>query len=353
MKTKHLLIIFGAFIVVITVLFLLPPPKDNTPQIEVNKITEGEGMEVTEDTTVLFHYSAKFDDGFEFENTKDMGEPMESLVKEAYPEGLKQGIVGMKVGETREVYVPYQLAYGVMGGYPYIPPRANITYTIELLEIIVPIELQTEDIVIGEGVEIATDDTLIVNMVESLENGTVITNTYENNTPIELSISDEIEGLKKGLNGMKVGGKRKITIPYQDAFGSTGSAPTIPARSNMIYEIEVLEITEPTGISYEIIKEGSGKIVNKNDKVSVHYTGTLLDGTKFDSSVDRGTPFEFTLNNNEVIKGWDLGVEGMKVGEKRTVTIPYYLAYGVAGSSPTIPPRATLVFEIELIIINE
>ena len=239
-----------------------------------------------------------------------------------------------------------------MGGYPYIPPRANITYTVKLLEIIVPIELQKEDIVVGEGTEIKIGDTLVVNMIESLEDGTVITNTYESNSPIELSTNDEIEGLKEGLEGMKVGGKRKITIPYQDAFGSTGSTPTIPARSNMIYEIEILEITEPKGIRYEITKEGDGNIVTKTDKVSVHYTGTLLDGTKFDSSVDRGTPFEFTLNNNEVIKGWDLGVEGMKVGEKRTVTIPYYLAYGVMGNSPTIPPRATLVFEIELIEIK-
>ncbi|HOU76059.1 MAG TPA: FKBP-type peptidyl-prolyl cis-trans isomerase [Candidatus Dojkabacteria bacterium] len=352
MKTKHLLIIFGIFIIVITVLFLLPPPKDNTPQISITEITAGEGEQVTEETTVLFHYSAKFDDGSEFENTNDTGEPMETIVKETYPEGLKQGLVGMKVGEKREIYVPYQLAYGVMGGYPYIPPRANITYTVELLEIIVPIELQTEDIIVGEGAEITIGDTLIVNMIEKLQDDTIITNTYETDTPIELSTNDEIEGLKEGLKGMKVGGKRKITIPYQDAFGATGSTPTIPARSNMIYEIEVLEIAEPKGISYEITKEGTGKQVNKTDKVSVHYTGTLLDGTKFDSSVDRGTPFEFTLNNSEVIKGWDLGVEGMKVGEKRTVTIPYYLAYGATGRSPTIPPRAKLVFELELIEIK-
>ena len=103
MKTKHLLIAVGIFIIVITVLFLLPPPKDNSPQINVTEITAGEGEEVTEETTVLFHYQAKYDDGTELENTEDMGEPLESKVSEAYPEGLKQGLVGMKAGGVREI----------------------------------------------------------------------------------------------------------------------------------------------------------------------------------------------------------------------------------------------------------
>ena len=88
------------------------------------------------------------------------------------------------------------------------------------------------------------------------------------------------------------------------------------------------------------------------DTVSVHYTGTLEDGTKFDSSLDRGQPITFELGRGRVIKGWDQGIEGMKIGEKRKLTIPPDLAYGAGGSPPTIPPNATLIFETELVSIQ-
>lgn len=106
------------------------------------------------------------------------------------------------------------------------------------------------------------------------------------------------------------------------------------------------------GVAIEILKEGTGVIAKNGDTVSVHYTGTLENGTKFDSSVDRGVPFEFTLGAGMVIKGWDIGVEGMKIGEKRKLTIPSELAYGPNGVPGHIPPNATLIFEVELLEIK-
>jgi len=88
------------------------------------------------------------------------------------------------------------------------------------------------------------------------------------------------------------------------------------------------------------------------DKVDVHYTGTLTDGKKFDSSVDRGTPFSFTLGQGQVIKGWDQGIAGMCVGEKRKLKIPPSLGYGAQGAGGSIPGGATLIFETELVAIN-
>lgn len=101
-------------------------------------------------------------------------------------------------------------------------------------------------------------------------------------------------------------------------------------------------------LKIEIIKEGTGDTAVNGNKVSVHYTGKFTNGTKFDSSVDRGEPLSFTLGAGQMIRGWDEGILGMKVGEKRKLTIPPDLAYGVNGYGP-IPPNSTLIFEIELL----
>lgn len=105
-------------------------------------------------------------------------------------------------------------------------------------------------------------------------------------------------------------------------------------------------------LKIEDILVGSGAEAVSGKVVSVHYTGTLTDGTKFDSSKDRGTPFEFNLGAGEVIKGWDLGVAGMKVGGKRKLIIPSELGYGQQGAGNVIPPNATLIFEVELLAVK-
>ena len=104
----------------------------------------------------------------------------------------------------------------------------------------------------------------------------------------------------------------------------------------------------------EIIDEvvGTGAEAASGQRVSVHYTGTLTNGQKFDSSRDRGRPFSFNLGRGEVIKGWDQGVVGMKIGGKRKLTIPADLAYGARGFPPGIPPNSTLVVDVELVSIG-
>ena len=123
---------------------------------------------------------------------------------------------------------------------------------------------------------------------------------------------------------------------------------------------EELEISSPQKINetknmeIEILVEGTKEEKAKNgDNLTVHYVGTLEDGTKFDSSIDRGEPFPFTLGVGQVIEGWDLGILDMKIGEKRKLTIPPHLGYGESGIPGAIPENATLIFEVELLAIGE
>lgn len=134
--------------------------------------------------------------------------------------------------------------------------------------------------------------------------------------------------------------KKVAPAPEDTSMQSTET--TTPAEGEAMSE----------GPMMKVMKEGAGAEAKTGDTVSVHYTGYLEDGTKFDSSVDRGTPFEFTLGENRVIQGWEIGVLGMKAGEVRRLVIPPQFAYGVAGHPPVIPENATLAFEVELLAIN-
>ncbi|OGE33554.1 peptidylprolyl isomerase [Candidatus Daviesbacteria bacterium RIFCSPLOWO2_02_FULL_41_8] len=110
--------------------------------------------------------------------------------------------------------------------------------------------------------------------------------------------------------------------------------------------------TSSAELKIEDIKEGTGSAVKSGDIITIHYSGTLLNGTKFDSSYDRGQPFQTQIGVGQVIKGWDQGLIGMKVGGKRKLTIPPDLAYGERGAGAVIPPNATLIFDLELLDIK-
>lgn len=113
------------------------------------------------------------------------------------------------------------------------------------------------------------------------------------------------------------------------------------------------EVTTPSGLKYQDLVLGDGAVAEAGKRVSVHYTGWLTDNTKFDSSLDRGTPFDFVLGQGQVIRGWDEGVKGMRVHGKRRLTIPSDLGYGPAGAGDgKIPPNATLIFEVELLDVK-
>ncbi len=193
-------------------------------------------------------------------------------------------------------------------------------------------------------------------------------------------------GFESGLAKMSKGSKSIIIVPFELGFGAQGMQGGIPPYATLVYEVELVDIVsaeemkaqqakkamlaqaksageivtyikdnkievKPTnsGLYYNEKVEGTGKQAVAGKKVKVHYTGTLLNGTKFDSSVDRGQPFEFTLGQGQVIPGWDEGIALMKEGGRAQLIIPAHLGYGERGSGQVIPPNSTLLFDVELI----
>src|SRR5262252_10463098 len=160
---------------------------------------------------------------------------------------------------------------------------------------------------------------------------------------------------------------RKLTRPVREArnvaqrriavnrkIRGHAAARAEPVRSAAFVQggFRMASVTTPSGLVYEDLAVGSGAAARSGSDVLVHYTGWLTNGTKFDSSLDRGEPFGFPLGKGKVISGWDEGVEGMRVGGKRKLTIPPALGYGAYGAGGVIPPNATLVFEVELLAID-
>jgi peptidylprolyl isomerase len=227
-----------------------------------------------------------------------------------------------------------------------------------------PATVKVEDMVVGTGREAKSGDTIMVEYigwVYGKDRSQFFDRSANHDMPFEFILGKgaAIQGFDIGLVGMKVGGQRRLTIPASLGYGDKGALNgKIPPNSALVFEVELVEVATtlpPTSVKVLKIEDliaGIGAEAKIGKTLTVHYTGWLEDGTKFDSSLDSGQPIEFELGKGQVIAGWEQGLVGMKVGGKRRLTIPPNLGYGSKGAFKTVPPNAALIFEVSLLAVK-
>ncbi|NDJ52500.1 MAG: FKBP-type peptidyl-prolyl cis-trans isomerase [Chloroflexi bacterium] len=222
----------------------------------------------------------------------------------------------------------------------------------------------------GSGAQPDAGDTVIVHYEGTLADGTQFDSSYDRGQPIvfTLGVGQVIPGWDEGIALLSEGSSATLIIPPNLAYGPQGQGP-IPPDATLRFDVELLSvisseanydglfefeeselITTESGLQYVIVEEGDGPVPQAGDTVLVHYSGTLDDGTVFDSSFERGQPFSFPLGQGRVIQGWDEGIALLPEGSRATLIIPPELGYGANGQGP-IPANATLRFDVELVAI--
>ena len=230
-----------------------------------------------------------------------------------------------------------------------------------------PSGLQYEDPIVGSGPVAQAGENVTVHYTGWLLDpaapqgrGQKFDSSKDRNDPFEFELGAGmvIRGWDEGVQGMKVGGTRVLTIPAELGYGARGAGGVIPPNATLVFEVELLPAVVRPELVIDDVVEGTGEEAKEGDEVTVHYTGWLHDpaaadgrGKKFDSSKDRDDPFQFELGAGMVIRGWDDGVQGMKVGGTRVLLIPAHLGYGARGAGGVIPPNATLLFEVDLLAV--
>lgn len=371
----------------------LPEPEEFEPVVLEGAVTTDSGLQYLETVAgdgsepqigdlVTMDFVGTLPDGTMFGDTYSAQQPITVVYgRGQLLPGWEEGLSLMKEGGEAKLVLPPDLAFGEQG-FGMIPPNSEIILDVALRSVEPAPEpaaveesdlettdsgLQYFDIVEGDGPTpelgstVRTDFTIWVQ--EDGEEQYIVSSADQEPISFVVGAGDQVfPGWDEAVTTMKEGGKRYVIVPPELGLGSQGGGD-IPPDATLVMEIELVEVREPvrmtevdeddyieteSGLQYYDIVEGDGPMPEEGQIVIVHYTGWLEDGTKFDSSLDRGQPFTFPLGTGSVIAGWDEGVATMKIGGKRQLRIPSDLAYGDSGTG-TIPPGATLIFDVELL----
>ena len=352
-------------------------------------ITEkGNGKKPQVGDKVVVHYTGKLLNDTVFDSSKKHGQPFSfKLGAGQVIKGWDEAFLLLQVGDKATIKFGPDLGYGpqAMGS---IPANSTLIFDVELLDVIEgvrPWDVKGKDtlttpsglkyIILSarpEGQKVESGSKVKVHYSGFFKDGKMFDSSIERGQPIALTVGkgQVIKGWDEGLALLHKGEKAKFIIPYQLAYGENGRPPVIPAKSDLIFDVEIVDVQKSvpllpydvkglelkkttSGLQYYEVKRAGSAIKAENGKtVKVHYTGYLADGKIFDSSVERGEPIEFPLGQGMVIPGWEEGIALMNVGDKLRLVIPFNLAYGEAGRPPMIPQKADLTFDVELIEVK-
>lgn len=377
---------------------------------------DGNGKRPNAEDFVTVNYAGRLIDGTEFDSSYKRGEPITFPLNRVIPgwtEGLQLMQVGDKMELTIPADLAYGDTQ--RPGSP-IPGGSTLIFDVELLDVKTAEEVQAEQeaalaelkkpqvayleenakkdgvtitdsglqyrvLTEGTGAVPSDTSTVTVHYKGSLIDGTEFDSSYGRGEPAQFPVNGVIPGWTEALQLMKVGAKWELTIPSDIAYGARGAGQAIPPHATLVFEVELLDSKTPeeieaeievqsasqkaylaenakkdgvvvteSGLQYRVIEEGKGMQPSRTSRVTVHYRGRLIDGLEFDSSYGRGEPATFPVNG--VIAGWTEALQLMQEGAKWELTIPAELGYGTRGAGRDIPPNATLVFDVELISVE-
>ena len=363
-----------------------PAYKTDLSGIQYRVTQQGNGNKPMINDMVYVHYRLLLEDSTLIDNSYERGEPISFKMGAGQViEGWEKGIGLLNEGDKAIMIIPPDLAYGerAVGD---IPANSKLIFDVE----VVKIDPAPKPLEVPAGADITSTTSglrylvieegdgmmLIPGMrVRIHYNGffeddmNIFDSSYQRNEPIDFTLGKGmvIRGWEEGIAKLRVGDKARLWIPYDLAYGEQGRGP-IPPAANLIFDVEVIDAEEvkrpepfnvagkdtletESGLRYIIVDEGSGEFPEEGQVVRVHYTGFLMNGNIFDSSVERGQPFRFLLGRRQVIAGWDEGVALMKPGARYRFIIPPDMAYGERAMGP-IPSGATLIFDIELLSVE-
>ncbi len=354
--------------------------------IQYRIIQQGSGNKPMINDMVYVHYRLMLEDSTLVDNSYERGEPVSFKMGAGQViDGWEKGIRLLNEGDRAILIIPPDLAYGE-SAVGDIPANSKLIFDVE----VVKIDPSPKPFDVLDGIEITTttsglryavieegDGMMLISgmRVRIHYNGffeedmTIFDSSYQRGEPIDFTLGKGmvIRGWEEGISKLRVGDKARLWIPYELAYGEQGRGP-IPPATNLIFDVEVIDAEEvkrpepfnmagkdtletETGLRYIIVNEGTGELPEEGQVVIVHYTGFLMNGNIFDSSVERGQPFRFIIDRRQVIAGWDEGVALMKPGARYRFIIPPDLAYGERAMGP-IPSNATLIFDVELLSVE-
>ncbi len=351
--------------------------------LKYSVLAPGSGPSPKPGTTVLVNYSGWLPEGTLFDSSFKRRVPLRFVLGQSKViRGWDEGVALMRRGARYKFTLPPDLGYGAKGFAPKIPADATLIFEVELIDFApefrppgstsqskLPSGIVCEVLVPGEGEVVKPGQVFDLRFAvwgpkqQMMECSALSRQTFKGQCG-----SAKPQFLEQVLPLMKPGTHLRLEVPATLAFADAAGGANLPADGVTVWELELLSVKEPlplpefaaadpqrtiktaSGLAYEVLRTGSGKSPKMGQEVTVHYVGWLADGKPFDSSFQRAEPTSFRLG--QVIKGWTEGLQLMQEGSVFRFTLPPELGYGVRGSPPTIPPNATLVFQVELISVG-